>query len=88
MSILLKEHLNTHKQQLRTLGLQIIGGGSIVSPRRHTAACVLSAQSLLPCELNTRCYVHYPYQLTLTLQCTLQWTWMQMSSCSVLKLIT
>jgi hypothetical protein len=24
MSILLKQHLNTHKQQLRTLGLQII----------------------------------------------------------------
>jgi hypothetical protein len=24
MSVLLKQHLNTHKQQLRTLGLQII----------------------------------------------------------------
>jgi hypothetical protein len=41
MSILLKQHLNTHKQQLRTLGLQIIIHHTHAPVHKHMPTTVI-----------------------------------------------
>jgi hypothetical protein len=57
MSILLKQHLNTHKHQLRTLGLQII--------IHHTHAPVSFGRNIRYATARRGCLWLFDYRLSI-----------------------